>query len=164
MWMFYWIKRRPSVIYLGCMLSDQTHSWAVYNYLLKQNSNRSKNKNRLLKHDDLSVMKVSHVFPCYTTHSSFIPPSSRWLHIFPLLFCPYLFVLVSVTPFQSLWLAARPVGHVVHWLGRSGIALCLLSVCCSHTIYSMNRDTQDPRACVRMNTDTHRNAHTITEI
>lgn len=83
------------------------------------------------------------------------------LSIHPLLLSfisPHLFVLVSVTPFQSLCLAAGLLEHVVHWLERSGNTLCLSS----HTIYYL--DWESPRTQELVLTwtwtDTHTRAHT----
>lgn len=69
----------------------------------------------------------------------FIPPSPCSSHVCSLHFPFHLTVLVSVTPLRSLWLAARLLGHVVHWLelAWSGNTLCLFS----HTIYYLYWDT-----------------------
>ncbi len=63
---------------------------------------------------------------------------------------PHPFLLVSVTPFQTLRLAAGLLGHVVHWLEVLATHSLL-----SHYLLSELGDSQDPEACAHMNTDTH---------
>lgn len=48
-------------------------------------------------------------------------------------------LLVNLTPFQSLRLAGRLLGHVVHWLERSGNTFSFFPS--SHSIYYLRQET-----------------------
>ncbi len=108
-----------------------------------------------LLHDKAFPKLSLHPFFYQSIHP-FIHLPDRPSHFSSLHFSPHLFVLVSVTPFQSLWLAAGRLGHVVHWLGRSGNTLCLSS----HTIYYLDWETPRTQELVLTWTLTHTQSHT----